>query len=182
MTGVDCRGYTSTFFEYARVVPNLASPEPVLISRYIWGLISELRNIVKAARPRTIDDAVELANTLTDELIRTRDEDRKKELAQKITQGFRVGNSSNFKKKGARQPSTPPFCRNCRRKHFGKCNAICNFCKSVGHSEENCKKKTGHRKVRPGKLHYEGRGADPLRGGGKAAAEAEDRVDPVLLQ
>lgn len=40
----------------------------------------------------------------------------------------------------------------------------------------------GHRKVRPGKLHYEGRGADPLRGGGKAAVKAEDRVDPVLLQ
>ncbi|KAJ0538417.1 putative nucleotidyltransferase, Ribonuclease H [Helianthus annuus] len=142
MTGVDCRGYTSTFFEYARVVPNLASPEPILISRYIWGLISEIRNIVKAARPRTIDDAVELANTLTDELIRTRDEDRKKELAQKITQGFRVGNSSNFKKKGTRQSSIPPFCRNCKRKHFGKCYANCNFCKSVGHSEENYKKKT----------------------------------------
>ncbi|KAJ0921939.1 putative retrotransposon gag domain-containing protein [Helianthus annuus] len=31
MTGVDCHGYTSTFFEYARVVPTLASPEPVLI-------------------------------------------------------------------------------------------------------------------------------------------------------
>ncbi|KAF5807615.1 putative retrotransposon gag domain-containing protein [Helianthus annuus] len=62
MVGVDCRGYTSTFFEYARVVPTLASPEPVLISRYIWGLISEIRNIVKAARPRTIDDAVELTN------------------------------------------------------------------------------------------------------------------------
>ncbi|KAJ0795964.1 putative retrotransposon gag domain-containing protein [Helianthus annuus] len=70
MVGVECRGYTSTFFEYARVVPTLASPEPVLISRYIWGLISEIRNIVKAARPRTIDDAVELANTLTDELVR----------------------------------------------------------------------------------------------------------------
>ncbi|KAJ0898432.1 putative retrotransposon gag domain-containing protein [Helianthus annuus] len=60
MVGVDCRGYTSTFFEYARVVPTLASPEPVLISRYIWGLIGEIRNIVKVARPRTIDDAVEL--------------------------------------------------------------------------------------------------------------------------
>ncbi|KAJ0909121.1 putative retrotransposon gag domain-containing protein [Helianthus annuus] len=93
MTGVDCRGYTSTFFEYARVVPTLASPEPVLISRYIWGLISEIRNIVKAARPRTIDDAVELANTLTDELVRTREEDHRKELAQKITQGFRAGNT-----------------------------------------------------------------------------------------
>uniref|UniRef100_A0A251U5J5 Retrotransposon gag domain-containing protein n=1 Tax=Helianthus annuus TaxID=4232 RepID=A0A251U5J5_HELAN len=31
MLGVDCRGYTSTFFKYARIVPSLASPEPVLI-------------------------------------------------------------------------------------------------------------------------------------------------------
>ncbi|KAF5802035.1 putative retrotransposon gag domain-containing protein [Helianthus annuus] len=107
MIGVDCRGYTSTFFEYARVVPSLASPEPVLISRYIWGLIGEIRNIVKAARPRTVDDAVELANTLTDELVRTREEDRKKELAQKITQGFRVGNNNNkFKKRGTGQSSS----------------------------------------------------------------------------
>ncbi|KAJ0681781.1 putative transcription factor interactor and regulator CCHC(Zn) family [Helianthus annuus] len=142
MVGVDCRGYTSTFFEYARVVPTLASPEPVLISRYIWGLISEIRNIVKAARPRTIDDAVELANTLTDELVRTRDENRKKELAQKITQGFRTGNNNSFKRRGTGQSSTPSFCRNCKRKHFGRCNATCNFCKSVGHSEENCRKKT----------------------------------------
>ena len=41
---------------------------------------------------------------------------------------------------------------------------------------------SGQAKVRPRKLHYEVRGADPLRGGGKAAAEAEDRVDPILLQ
>ncbi|KAJ0527131.1 putative nucleotidyltransferase, Ribonuclease H [Helianthus annuus] len=142
MLGVDCRGYTSTFFEYARVVPTLASPEPVLISRYIWGLISEIRNIVKAARPRTIDDAVELANTLTDELIRTRDEDRKKDLAQKITQGFTVGNSSNFKKRGAGQSSIQPFCKICKKKHFGKCNKLCNFCKMIGHREENCRKKS----------------------------------------
>ncbi|KAJ0781588.1 putative transcription factor interactor and regulator CCHC(Zn) family [Helianthus annuus] len=139
MIGVDCRGYTSTFFEYARVVPTLASPEPVLISRYIWGLISEIRNIVKAARPRTIDDAMELANTLTDELVRTREEDRKKELAQKITQGFRMGNT---KKRGIGQSSSPPFCRNCRKKHFGRCNVTCNFCKMIGHREEDCRKKT----------------------------------------
>ncbi|KAJ0458542.1 putative nucleotidyltransferase, Ribonuclease H [Helianthus annuus] len=161
MIGVDCRGYTSTFFEYARVVPTLALPEPVLISRYIWGLIEEIRNIVKAARPRTIDDAVELANTLTDELVRTREEDRKKELAQKITQGFRTGNNNHFKRRGTGQSSNPPFCRNCKRKHFGRCNATCNFCKSVGHSEENCKKKTivcyncgetGHYKIECPKL------------------------------
>ncbi|KAJ0736250.1 putative retrotransposon gag domain-containing protein [Helianthus annuus] len=86
MVDVDCRGYTSKFFEYARIVPTLASPEPVLISRYIWGLISEIRDIVKAARPRTIDDAMELANTLTDGLVHTREENKRKEVAQKITQ------------------------------------------------------------------------------------------------
>ncbi|KAF5803922.1 putative transcription factor interactor and regulator CCHC(Zn) family [Helianthus annuus] len=142
MIGVDCRGYTSTFFEYARVVPSLASPEPVLISRYIWGLIGEIRNIVKAARPRTIDDAVELANTLTDELVRTREEDRKKELAQKITQGFRTGNNNRFKRRGTGQSSSPPLCRNCKKKHYGQCNIFCNFCKAKGHREEDCRRKT----------------------------------------
>ncbi|KAM0069697.1 putative nucleotidyltransferase, Ribonuclease H [Helianthus debilis subsp. tardiflorus] len=141
MTGIDCRGYTSTFFEYARVVPTLASPEPVLISRYIWGLISEIRNIVKAARPRTIDDAVELANTLIDELVRTRDENRK-DLVQKITQGVHTGNNTSFKRRRAGQSSNLPFCRNCKKKHFGKCNVTCNFCKMVGHREEDCRKKT----------------------------------------
>ncbi|KAJ0505471.1 putative nucleotidyltransferase, Ribonuclease H [Helianthus annuus] len=142
MMDVNCRGYTAKFLEYARIVPTLASPEPILISRYIWGLISEIRDIVKAARPRTIDDAVELANTLTDGLVHTREENRKKELAQKITQGFRVGNNSNFKKRGTGQSSIPPLCRNCKKKHFGRCNETCNFCKAVGHREENCRKKT----------------------------------------
>ncbi|KAJ0694546.1 hypothetical protein HanPI659440_Chr15g0610031 [Helianthus annuus] len=81
MTGVDSKGCTTTFFEYARIMPTLASPEPVLISRYIWGLISEIRHVVKAARPQTIEEAVELANTLTDELVRTQEEDQMRNLA-----------------------------------------------------------------------------------------------------
>ncbi|KAJ0588116.1 putative transcription factor interactor and regulator CCHC(Zn) family [Helianthus annuus] len=141
MVDVDCRGYTSKFLEYARIVPTLASPEPVLISRYIWGLISEIHDTVKAARPRTIDEAIELANTLTDGLVRTREENRKKDLAQKISQGFRGGNSSNFKRRGTGQFSVPPFCRNCKKKHYGKCKGYCNFCKTLGHQEEDCRRK-----------------------------------------
>ncbi|KAF5769293.1 putative transcription factor interactor and regulator CCHC(Zn) family [Helianthus annuus] len=141
MVDVDCRGYTSKFFEYARIVPTLASPEPVLISRYIRGLISEIRDIVKAARPRTIDDAVELANTLTDGLVRTREENRRKDLAQKISQEFHIGNSNNFKKRENERFSTIPFCDICKGKHFGKCKGCCNFCKIPGHREEDCRKK-----------------------------------------
>ena len=98
MVGTDCRGYTTKFFEYARMVPALASPESVLISRYVWGLASEIRDLVKAARPQNIEDAVEVANTMTDGLVRTQDENKKKELAQKITQGFRVGGSNGKKR------------------------------------------------------------------------------------
>ena len=78
MIGVNYREFTTKFFEYARMVPALASPEPVLISRYIWGLVSEIRDLVKAARPQTIGETVELANTLTDGLIRIQEENQKK--------------------------------------------------------------------------------------------------------
>ena len=53
------------------MVPALASPESVLISRYIWGLVREIRDLVKSAIPQTIEETVELANTLTDGLVRT---------------------------------------------------------------------------------------------------------------
>ncbi|KAM0072031.1 putative retrotransposon gag domain-containing protein [Helianthus debilis subsp. tardiflorus] len=88
MTGIDCKGYTTIFFEYARIVPALASPEPLLISRYIWGLINEIRHVVKAASPQTIEEAIELTNTLTNELVRTQEENQKRNLAQRISQEF----------------------------------------------------------------------------------------------
>ncbi|KAJ0454110.1 putative nucleotidyltransferase, Ribonuclease H [Helianthus annuus] len=141
MTGVDSKGYTTTFFEYARIVPTLASPEPVLISRYIWGLIGEIRHVVKAARPQTIEEAVELANTLTDELIRTREEDQRRNLTQKLTREFRSGNS-NRRNVGS---TSAPYCKYCKRKHSGKCSIYCNFCKISGHKEEDCRKKANSR-------------------------------------
>ncbi|KAJ0880181.1 putative nucleotidyltransferase, Ribonuclease H [Helianthus annuus] len=141
MIGIDCKGYTTIFFEYIRIVPTLASPEPVLISRYIWGLISEIRNVVKAARPQTIEEVVELANTSTDELIRTQEENQRKNLAQKLTQEFRYGNSNRGK--GIGSPSTS-YCRYCKRKHYGRFSIYCNFCKISGQKEEDCRKKPGN--------------------------------------
>ncbi|XP_021979416.1 uncharacterized protein LOC110875528 [Helianthus annuus] len=122
MVDVKCREYTSKFFKYTRIVLTLASPEP---SRLLDLGLSK--------------DAVELANTLTDGLVHTRDENRKKELAQKITQGFR---SSNNFKKGVGQSSAPPLCKLCKRRHPGRCNRYCNFCKIPRHREEECRKKS----------------------------------------
>ncbi|KAL8215915.1 hypothetical protein R6Q57_022752 [Mikania cordata] len=38
MVGAAHHEYTSKYFEYARLVPHLVTPESNLISRYIWGL------------------------------------------------------------------------------------------------------------------------------------------------
>jgi len=149
MIGVKCREYTTKFFEYARMVPALASPESILISRYIWGLVGEIRDMVKVARSQTIEETVELANTLTDGLVRTQDENKKKDLAQKITQELRPGNS--YKEKRVGQNSTQNFCKFCRKRHSGKCNLnkprFCNFCKIPGHTEEECRKKNNATRV-----------------------------------
>ncbi|KAJ0615045.1 putative transcription factor interactor and regulator CCHC(Zn) family [Helianthus annuus] len=138
MTRVDCKGYTTILFEYARIVPTLASPEQVLISRYIWGLISEIRHVVKVARPQTIEEAVELANTLTDELVRTQEENQRKNLVQKLTQEFRYDNYNHGKNIGS---TSAPYCKSCKKKHSGRCSTYCNFCKIPGHKEEDCRKK-----------------------------------------
>ncbi|KAD2392772.1 hypothetical protein E3N88_39749 [Mikania micrantha] len=66
MVGAGHHEYTSKYFEYARLVPHLVTPESNLISRYIWGLVSEIMDMVKAAMPQTIDSAVELAGLLID--------------------------------------------------------------------------------------------------------------------
>jgi hypothetical protein len=70
MNGADHVGYTNRFEELARLVPHLASPEAKKIARYIWGLNSRIRGMVKSSRPVTFQSAVELAASLTDDLAR----------------------------------------------------------------------------------------------------------------
>ncbi|KAJ0461145.1 putative transcription factor interactor and regulator CCHC(Zn) family [Helianthus annuus] len=95
--------------------------------------------MVKAARPQTIEETVELANTLTDGLVRIQEENQKKNLAQRITQELHSGNS--YLGKEASSSSTSPFCKSCKKKHTGKYARYCNFCKKSGHKEEECRNK-----------------------------------------
>ncbi|KAI3703816.1 hypothetical protein L1987_74011 [Smallanthus sonchifolius] len=117
MTGTNDQDYVTKLFEYARLVPHLATPESNFIKRYIWGLVLEIRDLVKAAKPESMDDAIELGASFTNGLIRNR-EDRK----------------------DTRFPA--PECRLCKKKHYGKCGArpFCNTCKIPRHSIENCYK------------------------------------------
>ncbi|GJY96238.1 putative reverse transcriptase domain-containing protein [Tanacetum coccineum] len=62
--------YTDRFHELARLVPHLVTIKNKIIERYVYGLAPQIRGMVAATDPVTIQKAVQIAGTLTDEAIR----------------------------------------------------------------------------------------------------------------
>ncbi|KAK1427604.1 hypothetical protein QVD17_16293 [Tagetes erecta] len=146
MIGTNLKDYNTKFFEYSRFVPHLVTPEENMINRYIWGLVSEIRDTVKVAMPTTIDSAVELAGMMTDGMIRTREENKKKEVFQKGELEVRKS-KRDLGRKNNNGMGLKPECRVCKKRHSGRCKfetlTFCDFCKMAGHTIENCRKKNG---------------------------------------
>nr|GFB02972.1 putative reverse transcriptase domain-containing protein [Tanacetum cinerariifolium] len=70
MVGAGHAAYTDRFHELARLVPHVVTPENKRIERYVYGLASQIRGMVAATEPMTIQKGVLIAGTLTDEAIR----------------------------------------------------------------------------------------------------------------
>ncbi|GKB46020.1 putative reverse transcriptase domain-containing protein [Tanacetum coccineum] len=70
MVGAGHAAYTDRFHELARLVPHLVTPEGKRIERYVYGLAPQIRGMVAATEPKTIQKAVQIADTLTDEALR----------------------------------------------------------------------------------------------------------------
>ncbi|GKC89257.1 reverse transcriptase domain-containing protein [Tanacetum coccineum] len=62
--------YTDRFHKLARLVPHLVTPEGKRIERYAHGLAPQIRGMVAATELKTIQKAVQIAGTLTDEALR----------------------------------------------------------------------------------------------------------------
>ncbi|GJZ18613.1 reverse transcriptase domain-containing protein, partial [Tanacetum coccineum] len=70
MNGAGHAAYIDGFHELARLVPHLVTPENKRIERYIYGLAPQIRGMVAAMNPETIQRTVQKAGTLTDEAVR----------------------------------------------------------------------------------------------------------------
>ncbi|GKG50991.1 hypothetical protein Tco_0539115, partial [Tanacetum coccineum] len=70
MVGAGHAAYTDRFYELARLVPHLVTPETRMIERYVYGLALQIREIVAATEPKTIQKAVQISGALTDEAMR----------------------------------------------------------------------------------------------------------------
>ncbi|GKE64236.1 reverse transcriptase domain-containing protein, partial [Tanacetum coccineum] len=62
--------YTDRFHELARLVPYLVTPESRKIERYVYGLAPQIRRMVAATEPKTMQKAVRISGVLTDEAVR----------------------------------------------------------------------------------------------------------------
>nr|GEV90180.1 reverse transcriptase domain-containing protein [Tanacetum cinerariifolium] len=70
MVGDSHATYTNRFHELARLVPHLVTPEGKRIERYVYGLAPQIQGMVAATKPKTIQKAMQIADTLTDEALR----------------------------------------------------------------------------------------------------------------
>ncbi|GKB86346.1 hypothetical protein Tco_0958618 [Tanacetum coccineum] len=59
--------HTDRFHELARLVSYLVTLESRMIERYVYGLASQIRGMVAATEPKTIQKAVQISDALADE-------------------------------------------------------------------------------------------------------------------
>nr|GEZ05037.1 putative reverse transcriptase domain-containing protein [Tanacetum cinerariifolium] len=62
--------YTDRFLELARLVPHLVTLESRKIERYVYGFTPQIRGMVVATEPKTMQKAVQISGALTDEAVR----------------------------------------------------------------------------------------------------------------
>ncbi|GJR56447.1 putative reverse transcriptase domain-containing protein [Tanacetum coccineum] len=70
MVGAGHVTYTDRFHELAGLVPHLVTPESRMIERYVYGLAPQIRGMVAATEPKTMQKAVQISGALTDEAVR----------------------------------------------------------------------------------------------------------------
>nr|GEX30454.1 reverse transcriptase domain-containing protein [Tanacetum cinerariifolium] len=62
--------YTDRFHELARLVPYLVTLKSRKIKRYVYGFSPQIREIMAATEPKTMQKAVQIFSALTDEAVR----------------------------------------------------------------------------------------------------------------
>ncbi|GJX94052.1 putative reverse transcriptase domain-containing protein [Tanacetum coccineum] len=67
MVGAGHAVYTDRFHELTRLVSHLVTPESRMIERYVYGLALQIRRMVAATEPKTMQKAVQISSALTNE-------------------------------------------------------------------------------------------------------------------
>nr|GEV70636.1 hypothetical protein [Tanacetum cinerariifolium] len=145
--------YTECFQELTLICTKFVADETDKIDKYIKGLPDNIYGSVKASKPKTLDETIELANDLMDQKLHT--------YVQRQTSNKRKADDS-FRNNHGHQQQTPkrqnvakvynmgtgekkpysgnlPKCTKCHFHHNGLCTQKCHKCNKVGHFARDCR-------------------------------------------
>ncbi|GJS91698.1 putative reverse transcriptase domain-containing protein [Tanacetum coccineum] len=152
--GNDVAAYTQRFQELALMCTKFLADETEKVDKYISGLPDNIHGNVMSARPKTLDDAIELANDLMDQKLRTYAE-RQNDNKRKADDSSR-NNQQPYKKQNVARAYTAgpgekkvytrdlPLCTKCNYHHTGQCAPKCGKCKRYGHTTTDCRVNTNN--------------------------------------
>ncbi|GJU36537.1 putative reverse transcriptase domain-containing protein [Tanacetum coccineum] len=112
--GNDVAAYTQRFQELALMCTKFLTDETEKVDQYISGLPDNIHGNVMSARPKTLDDAIELANDLMDQKLRT------------------YAERQNDNKRKKTYTRNLPLCPKCNYHHTGQCVPKCGNYKRNG--------------------------------------------------
>nr|GFA61863.1 hypothetical protein [Tanacetum cinerariifolium] len=90
MVGAGHAAYTDRFHKLARLVSHLVTLESRKIKRYVYGLAPQIRRMVAATEPKTMQKATQISGALTDEAVRNG-------LVKKVEERGNIGETSKDK-------------------------------------------------------------------------------------
>ncbi|GJR50176.1 putative reverse transcriptase domain-containing protein [Tanacetum coccineum] len=176
--GNDVPAYSERFQELTLICTKFVANETEKVDKYLSGLPDNIYGNVKAAKPKTLDETIELANDLMDRKLLTyaeRQSDNKRR-ADDSSRNNHGHQQQPFKRQnvakvynmgtGERKPygGSLPKCNKCHLHHNGPCTQRCHKCNKIGHFARDCRN-TGNTNVAN---TQKGNGATPNRNVGNA--------------
>ncbi|GKB18995.1 putative reverse transcriptase domain-containing protein [Tanacetum coccineum] len=153
MVEAEHAAYTNRFHVLARLVPHLVTPKSRKIERYVYGLAPQIRGMVAATEPKTIQKAVQMSGALTDEVVMNgsmkkvekrgnAEEPSKDKNGRDDNKRTRTGNAfaTTANPVGRENTGAWPKCTTCNSYHApgGPCRTCFNY-NRLSHSAKDCR-------------------------------------------